>query len=136
MGREADPSDLPSSRPRHRRWVSGRRVMLKLSRFTPSRSRGPGLPPRSRMRRSALRRFFACPPRGVGVALTLLLWGGSAYYGAQLGGQWPVVVATYGTPAEMITNALGFRVETVTMTGQRDLTDDEVLAAAGITATT
>jgi cell division protein FtsQ len=85
---------------------------------------------------SRWRRFVAKPPRGIGLVLTAVLFGSSGYYGAELGGQWPMIVATYGTPAEMVTNALGFRIETVTMTGQRDLTDGEILVAAGITTTT
>jgi cell division protein FtsQ len=92
--------------------------------------------PRTRARRTWWQRFATRPPPGVGLILTFGLFASSALYGAQLGGQWPVLVATYGTPAEMVTNALGFQVATVTITGQRDLTDAEILAAAGVTATT
>jgi cell division protein FtsQ len=100
-------------------------------------SRSVATVPRSRYgRRPWFRRGFAAPPRGTGLVLTLTLFGSSAYYGAQLGGQWAQLVAEYGTPAEMVANALGFRVETVAITGQRELADSEVIAAAGVTATT
>jgi cell division protein FtsQ len=70
------------------------------------------------------------------VLFAILLFGATGYYGAQLGGQWPVIVANYGTPGEIAANLLGLRVETVTITGQRELTDSEILKAAGIGGTT
>jgi cell division protein FtsQ len=92
--------------------------------------------PRLRARRpSFLRAFLAEPPRGFGVALTIAFLASTAYYGARLGGQWPVFVAAYGSPGDIVANLAGFRVETVTITGQRALADSQILAASGVTAT-
>lgn len=92
---------------------------------------------RSRFRRHQpwLVRLASNPPKGLGLALTLVFWGSTVYYGAATGGQWPVIVAKYGTPADMVANLLGLRIETVALTGQRELTDAEVIAAAGVTST-
>lgn len=87
-------------------------------------------------RPSRLRSLLGCPPRGVGLVLSLALFGATGYYGAQLGGQWPIIVARYGTPGEIIANLAGLRIETVTITGQRELTDTEILTAAGVKGTT
>jgi len=84
--------------------------MPRLSRSTSSRPLAGA--PRSRLgRRSWAWRFAAEPPRGLGVALSLIFLGSSAFYGAQLGGEWPRVVATYGAPGDMVANLLGMRVE-------------------------
>jgi cell division protein FtsQ len=108
--------------------------MPRLSRSTSSRPLAGA--PRSRPgRRSFLWRLAAEPPRGFGLALSLVFLGSSAFYAAELGGQWPRIVATYGTPGDMIANLVGMRVETVALSGQRELTDAEVIAAAGVTAT-
>jgi cell division protein FtsQ len=133
MGREAEPSDLRRALQTNSEKCLGR----VMPRMLPLPSQRPALPPRASLdrRRSWLRRTLANPPRGAGLCLTILLLGSTAYYGAVLGGEWPVVVARYGTPAEMVANLLGLRVETVTMTGQRELTDAELIAAAGVTST-
>jgi cell division protein FtsQ len=108
--------------------------MPRLSRSTSSRPLAGA--PRSRLgRRSWAWRFASDPPRGFGLALSLAFLGSSAFYGAELGGEWPKVVATYGTPGDMVANLLGMRVETVALSGQRELTDAEVIAAAGVTST-
>ncbi|MDQ0471629.1 cell division protein FtsQ/DivIB [Labrys wisconsinensis] len=107
--------------------------MPRLSLLTSSRPAEPEPDPRARRRRSWLARRLAHPPRGVGVVLALALIGATGYYGGQLGGGWQRMVAAYGTPADMIANACGFRIDTVAITGQRELTDQEILGAAGVT---
>jgi cell division protein FtsQ len=108
--------------------------MPRLSRSTSSRPFGG--PPRSRHgRRSWAVRLAAEPPRGLGLILSLAFLGSTVVYGAETGGQWPRIVATYGTPGDMAANLLGMRVETVALSGQRELTDSEIIAAAGVTAT-
>ena len=97
----------------------------------------PAVPdPRARLRLSRLRAVLANPPRGLGLVLYILLLCATGIYGLQAGGLWPDLVARYGTPGDMAANLVGFRVETVTIRGQQDLTDDRILAAAGVSPTT
>jgi len=107
-----------------------------MSRFSNLTSRSVLPDARARVRRSRLRAVLAAPPRGFGLFLYLVLIGATGVYGSQLGGTWPAVVAAYGTPGDMLANLAGFRVETVTIKGQQDLTDGEILAAAGVSETT
>ena len=107
--------------------------MPRLSNLT-SRSVVPDA--RVRVRRSRWRSVFASPPRGLGLVLYVALLVVTGVYGSQLGGSWSEVVAAYGAPGDMIANLAGFRVETVTIKGQQDLTDREILAAAGVSETT
>jgi cell division protein FtsQ len=80
--------------------------------------------------------MLANPPRGLGLVLATLFLGATGIYGLQVGGLWSELVARYGAPGDMVANLVGFRVETVTIRGQQDLTDDRILAAAGVTPTT
>jgi len=73
--------------------------------------------------------------RGLGFGLTLLLFGATGAYGLSTGGQWPHIVETYGSPGDIVANLFGFRVNTVTITGQRELTDARIFAAAGVSDT-
>lgn len=75
------------------------------------------------------------PPRGFGVLLLIGFYGATGYYGAQLGGQWPVIVAQYGAPSDVAANLAGFSIQTVQISGQESLTDDEILGAAGVNGT-
>jgi cell division protein FtsQ len=60
---------------------------------------------------------------------------GTIVYGAQTGPVWPQMKIQYGAPLDMAANLFGFRVETVAVTGQRELTDQQIFAAAGVTNT-
>jgi cell division protein FtsQ len=87
------------------------------------------------LRTSRLQRLMTRPPRGLGLALTALHFGGTILYGAETGPVWPQLEAAYGAPLDMIANGVGFRIETVAVTGQHELTDQEIFAAAGVTNT-
>jgi cell division protein FtsQ len=91
---------------------------------------------RERSRRSRLRVTLAAPPRGIGLFLYGLLLAATGVYGSQVGGTWPALVAAHGTPGDMVANLFGFRVETVTIKGQQDLADAQILAAAGVSEST
>lgn len=84
-------------------------------------------------RQGAMARFFRAPPRGTGLALTVALFAATGQYGVTIGAPVNPDLAALGTPGDMIANALGFRVQTVTIKGQQALTDSEILAAAGVT---
>lgn len=75
-------------------------------------------------------------PKGIGWALAAMLFVATGVYGAQLGNGWQRFADTYGTPKDFLANLVGFRIEKVVLTGQIDLRDKEVLAAAGIKETT
>lgn len=91
---------------------------------------------RSRARSSRTGSLAGRPPRGLGLVLYGLLIAATGYYGSHLGGSWETMVATYGTPGDIVANLMGFRIETVTIKGQQELEDDEILDAAKVNATT
>jgi len=87
------------------------------------------------LRSSRLQRLLANPPRGLGFTLSAAFLAGTIVYGAQTGPVWPQMKVQYGAPLDMAANLFGFRVETVAVTGQRELTDQQIFAAAGVTNT-
>ena len=86
-------------------------------------------------RSSRLQRLLAKPPRGLGLMLSTAFLAGTIVYGAQTGPVWAQMKVQYGAPLDMAANLFGFRVETVAVTGQRELTDQRIFAAAGVTNT-
>jgi cell division protein FtsQ len=87
------------------------------------------------LRSSRLQRFISAPPRGLGLTLALTFLASAIVYGAETGPVWPQLQVKYGAPLDMAANALGFRIETVAVTGQRELSDQQIFAAAGVTGT-
>jgi cell division protein FtsQ len=87
------------------------------------------------LRSSRLQRFASNPPRGLGLTMAIAFLAGTIVYGAETGPVWPQMQVQYGTPLDMAANAFGFRVETVAVTGQRELSDQQIFAAAGVTNT-
>lgn len=71
--------------------------------------------------------------RGFGTALAFLVVGTTASYGFVRGGHYDTFVAEAGRPADMFARALGFGVSLVAISGQRELTNSEVLEASGVT---
>ena len=79
------------------------------------------------------RRWLDRPaPRGLGLALTLGLLLGALVFGATLGGQYRAFVAAEGGVGDVFARALGFGIEIVTISGQAQLTEPEILTLAGI----
>jgi cell division protein FtsQ len=72
-------------------------------------------------------------PRHLGSYLTLLFLGGVVGYGLVAGGQYQSFRDTYGDPRDAAAKAIGFGVEQVTISGLTQLTEADVLSAAGIT---
>ncbi|WP_244427106.1 cell division protein FtsQ/DivIB [Methyloferula stellata] len=64
--------------------------------------------------------------------LTLILLAGAGLYGAIRGGEYQVFVDAYGNPLDLAAKTLGFGIKAVTIAGQRELGEPEILAAAGI----
>jgi cell division protein FtsQ len=84
-----------------------------------------------------LRRWLALLaeiPQGAGVAGSLLLLGGTLAYGAIVGGHVTAVADWLKGARDGAANALGFRIAAVSLTGVRQLSREQALALAGVTA--
>lgn len=71
-------------------------------------------------------------PRYAGTGLTLAFFVAVAGYGAFVGGQYGAIRDSVGEPRDVIARALGFGIDKVTISGLSQLTEKEVLTAAGI----
>lgn len=72
-------------------------------------------------------------PRGAGTAAALALILGGLWYGVVKGDHMPDVVAFLEDTRDQAANAVGFNIADLTVTGQNQLTKEEVLAAARVT---
>jgi cell division protein FtsQ len=75
-------------------------------------------------------------PKGAGVAASALLILLSIGYGAFKGDHIPAIVDALKDARDAAGNAAGFGIASVALAGHRQLTEQEVLAAAGVTART
>ena len=71
-------------------------------------------------------------PRGVGTCLALAFLGASLWSGAILGGHTETLRQSQGEPRNMIARMIGLGVDRVTISGIAELSEIEVLVAAGI----
>jgi cell division protein FtsQ len=76
--------------------------------------------------------FDRPPPRGLGIALAAALLLGAGLLGALRGGEYDAFLAREGGPGDFLARALGFDIAIVTISGQADLSEAEILARAGI----
>ena len=81
------------------------------------------------MRRKILARL-AGP--GTGACFSLALLAATGAYGAVKGGHYAAFVAAQGEPADIVAKALGFSIKAVTIAGERELKEQDILAVAGI----
>jgi cell division protein FtsQ len=72
-------------------------------------------------------------PRGVGAAAVAALFLGTLVYGVVKGEHAPEIVALLEDTRDQASNALGFRIADLTVTGHNQLTKEEVLASAQVT---
>jgi cell division protein FtsQ len=72
-------------------------------------------------------------PRGLGLFLAAVLLLGALVFGAKLGGQYQAFVAAEGGVGDVFARAFGFGIDVVTISGESQLTEQEVLALAGVT---
>jgi len=73
------------------------------------------------------------PPRGIGVAASTALLLASVGYGAACGGYGARVVQELKDVRDATANAAGFRIASVSIAGQYQLTTEEILSAVGVT---
>lgn len=100
-----------------------------------------GQPKTRRSKRAFTRRSVRVPPeqrvpRGVGSLLTLAFFAAVGIYGAVLGGHVETFQETYGEPKHALARLLGLGIDHVTISGIAELTEAEVLIAAGISPKT
>jgi cell division protein FtsQ len=69
---------------------------------------------------------------GLGTALALLFLAAITVYGAIRGGEYDAFVASEGRPIDIAARLFGFGIKAVTIAGERELTETEILGAAGI----
>jgi cell division protein FtsQ len=74
--------------------------------------------------------------RGIGVTATVVLILASAGYGAVRGGHVPVVLDALADARDALANALGFRITSIALAGQKQITREEILTIAGVTGRT
>lgn len=72
-------------------------------------------------------------PRGLGLSLTIALLLGAASFGAVRGGQYQEFVAQEGGIGDVVARTLGFGIDVVTISGEAQLTESELLSLAGVT---
>jgi len=96
--------------------------------------RGPIAPPRRRAApRAAWRRLAALTSRrGFGTLLVVMSMGAVFGYAVARGGQYQAFIDQNGAPRDLLARALGFGIDAVTITGQGELAEPEVLALAGV----
>ena len=92
-------------------------------------------PPRKRIRQNdgfwrRCAEFLALP--GLGLVLTVGLFAGVGLHGAKANGQYAAFEREYGRPRDLIARALGFGVDAVTIAGQIELGEAQLLQAAGV----
>jgi cell division protein FtsQ len=75
-------------------------------------------------------------PKGAGVAASVLLMALSAGYGAYKGEHIPPMLEALRDARDAAGNAAGFGIAAVALTGHRQLTEQDVLAGAGVTERT
>lgn len=75
-------------------------------------------------------------PRGAGTMMLAALFLGTAAYGAAKGGHADFVGEQFSEVRDAIANTVGFRIDSISLTGQKQLTRDEILAVAGVTERT
>ena len=72
-------------------------------------------------------------PRGAGVAGSILLIAGALAYGAVAGQHVPAVIDWAKDARDIAANALGFRIAAISLTGEKEVSREEVLTTAGVT---
>src|SRR5258708_6407028 len=75
-------------------------------------------------------------PRGTGVAAAGLFLVASAVFGVVRGGHLPPMIDELRDWRDAAANAAGFRITSIAMGGQKEMTREEVLSIAGLTGRT
>ncbi len=103
--------------------------------FLPSRAAGHARAaarrkPRGHREAGSFVSFLRLP--GLGSALVIAFLSGAGLLGAVANGQYAAFVKDYGAPRDLVARAFGFGIDSVTIAGQREVTEKEILAVAGV----
>jgi cell division protein FtsQ len=74
--------------------------------------------------------------RGAGTSAAMFLLFASIFYGVMQGGHLPIIVAQLKDARDILANAGGFRIERMAITGNRQLSQQDILSAAEVTERT
>jgi cell division protein FtsQ len=85
------------------------------------------------LRRVTLPLAHARVPRFVGLIACLSFIAGSAAYGVVKGEHGPEILAAVKMAGDAAANTMGMRIATVSLSGQRQVSREEIFAAAGVT---
>ncbi len=110
----------------------------------PSRTRAPADQQRRRESRfaasSSYRRLIgrwaakvAHLPRGAGVVGSILLIAGALVYGAIAGRHIPAAIDWTKDARDIAANAIGFRIAAISLSGEKEVSREEILTTAGVT---
>ena len=72
-------------------------------------------------------------PRGIGIVGLVLLLAGTLGYGAVVGQHVPAIVSWLKDARDIGANSLGFRIAAISLTGEKEVSREEVLTSAGVT---
>jgi cell division protein FtsQ len=75
-------------------------------------------------------------PRGAGSAAVVALIAASVAYGSMRGGHVDTIVTQFKDARDAAANAAGFNISSIALSGQTQLTREQILAAAGVTGRT
>ncbi len=114
------------------------------SLLLPNRHAGPFVSdwpaPAGRSRRLAHRWMATlidrAPPQGAGSAAVALLLLATVCYGVERGGHGPEIAANVQELCDSAANAFGFRISEIAISGEHDVTREDILATAGVTGRT
>jgi len=73
------------------------------------------------------------PPPGIGIAAAVLLLASALGYGVIKGGHLPALSGWSKDARDTIANSLGFRIAEVSVSGEKEVSREEILATAGVT---
>ena len=72
-------------------------------------------------------------PRGAGVIGSILLIAGALVYGAVAGQHLPAVIDWTKDARDIAANAVGFRIAAISLSGEKEVSGEEILTTAGVT---
>ncbi len=73
------------------------------------------------------------PPRGAGIAASLLLLGSAIGYGVVAGQHVPAVIDWAKDARDAAANSVGFRIAAIALSGNKEVSREEILTTAGVT---
>lgn len=130
-GRHAQPLKKRSSRPRQGASRNRARFEFLARLSEPLRHSFARLVDGVHRRTARVTRYL---PRRAGLVASLILLTLSAGYGAIRGNHLASITQSIQDACDAAANAAGFRIATVSITGRKQLTEEDILAAAGITS--